>query len=170
MKKLIRVNRDIPWLPKPGEERLYITDEMPEPSKCATAFGFTFEGDKLLMTRLRDQRRQWDIPGGRIEAGETPAEAAIREVWEETSVKVEVLELIGTQELELFGERSVNHTWPYPISVQIYFLCKVLQAEPFVADDEAAERGYFSPIEVRQFPSMVNHDVIYEEALRRLGK
>jgi 8-oxo-dGTP diphosphatase len=170
MKKLIRVNRDIPWLPKPGERRLYITDEMPEPSRCATAFGFAFEGDRLLMTRLRDQRRNWDIPGGRIEPNETSEEAAIREVWEETKVKVEVLELIGTQELELFGERPVNHTWPYPMSVQLYFLCKVLKSEPFVEDDEATERGYFSPTEVRQFPSMVNHDVIYEEALRRLEK
>jgi 8-oxo-dGTP diphosphatase len=170
MKRLIRVNQDIPWLPKPGEGRLYITDEMPAPAKCATAFGFAFDNDRLLMTRLRDKNRNWDIPGGRIEVSETPQEAAIREVWEETKVNIEVLELIGTQELELFGECPTHHTWPYPISVQLYFLCRIVSVESFKEDNEATERGYFAPLEARQFPSMINHDVIYEEALRRLRK
>ena len=37
----------------------------------------------------------WSIPGGRIEPGETDAEAVIREMLEETSLAVEVDRLIG---------------------------------------------------------------------------
>jgi len=35
----------------------------------------------------------WEFPGGKVEAGETPAEAAMRECWEEAGVRVAV----GTQ-------------------------------------------------------------------------
>ena len=35
---------------------------------------------------------QWAMPGGKIEEGETPEEAARREVWEETGLTVTVLE------------------------------------------------------------------------------
>jgi 8-oxo-dGTP diphosphatase len=35
---------------------------------------------------------QWAMPGGKIEEGETPEEAARREVWEETGLTVTILE------------------------------------------------------------------------------
>ena len=37
----------------------------------------------------------WSIPGGRIEPGETDAEALVREMFEETGLSVEVGRLIG---------------------------------------------------------------------------
>ena len=37
----------------------------------------------------------WSIPGGRIEAGETDAEALVREMLEETNLVVEVGRLLG---------------------------------------------------------------------------
>jgi len=37
----------------------------------------------------------WSIPGGRIEPGETDAEALVREMFEETGLAVEVGPLIG---------------------------------------------------------------------------
>ncbi len=38
----------------------------------------------------------WSIPGGRIEPGETDAEALVREMFEETGLVVEVGSLIGS--------------------------------------------------------------------------
>ena len=166
MKKLVKVDRSIPWMPAPSEGRLYITDEMPDCNVCGSAFGFAFDGDRILLTRL--QSRGWDIPGGRIEAGETPEQAAIREVWEEACARVKIVDLLGIQELEILGPRPENHRWSYPLSVQVYFLCEVEELLPFVTNTETGQRGFFAPEEARSVPTMFNHAAIYEEALRRI--
>ena len=168
MKKLIKVDREISWLPKPGEGRLYITDQMPPLEICRTAFGFAFNDNRVLMTRLKN--RDWDIPGGKIDPGETPQQAAVREVLEETFVQVEVVDLIGTQELELFGTPPEKTRWFYPLSVQLYFLCRIIKLLPFRKNKESSERGFFDPDYVTAIPTMWNHAEIYEEALRRITR
>lgn len=167
MKELIKTDRNIPWMPKPGEGRLYITDEIPPLTQCSTAFGFVFVDDRIVLTRLRD--RDWDIPGGVIDPGETPEQAAIREVWEETYVRAEIVEPIGIQELEVFAPKPNGYRWPYPISVQVYYLCRLVEFADFATNAESTERRLFSPEEARAVPTMKNHDLIYEEALRRVS-
>ncbi len=166
MKTLVKVARDIPWHPH-GEGRLYLTDEIPPAGVAATAFGFIFQGTEVLLTRLRD--RDWDIPGGHIEPGETPETAAIREVWEETCAKVRIREPVGIQELEVFGPKPPGYRWPYPISVQVYYLCDLLELALFRPNQESRERAFFGAEEARYVPTMRNHDAIYEEALRRVA-
>jgi len=48
----------------------------------------------LLLVRRRDSGT-WELPGGRVDVGETAEEAAVRETAEETGVRVEVTELAG---------------------------------------------------------------------------
>jgi mutator protein MutT len=55
------------------------------------------EDDRLLMVR-RGQlpaAGEWSVPGGRVELGETLAEAVVREVAEETGLEVVCGELVG---------------------------------------------------------------------------
>lgn len=118
-----------------------------------------------MLTRLWD--RDWDIPGGVIDSGETPEQAAVREVWEETYAHVEIVELIGIQEIELFGPKPGRYRWAYPLNTQCYFLCRLVELAPFQENVESFERGFLSPAEARCLPTMRNHDGIYEEALRR---
>lgn len=47
---------------------------------------------RTLMIRCRDR---WDLPKGHVESSETPAEAAVREVREETGIAVSLGEKIG---------------------------------------------------------------------------
>ena len=57
------------------------------------------EGPKILLTRRADHlgshAGQVAFPGGKIEAGETPAEAAIREADEEVGLKADFIEVAG---------------------------------------------------------------------------
>lgn len=54
----------------------------------------TDESDRVLVVRHEDGG-VWAPPGGAIEPGETPADAAVREGWEELGVMVEPTDLIG---------------------------------------------------------------------------
>ena len=54
------------------------------------------EGKVLLVKRGRPPGKDfWSLPGGKIEAGETPEAAALREVMEECGCSPRVLGLIG---------------------------------------------------------------------------
>ena len=55
-------------------------------------------GDKVVVTQYKSGNKKegyYDIPGGKIEKGETPKMAAIREVREETGLRVEDLKERG---------------------------------------------------------------------------
>ncbi len=56
--------------------------------------GFCFYGDKLVVVYAGD-KGYWTFPGGGIEPGETWQEATVREVKEESNMKVLHQELIG---------------------------------------------------------------------------
>lgn len=58
----------------------------------------------------------WEFPGGKVRAGETPAEAARRECLEETGLVVEVLE----------PYRVVRHRYDHGDVELHFFRCRVL--------------------------------------------
>ncbi|HEX4654196.1 MAG TPA: NUDIX domain-containing protein [Mycobacteriales bacterium] len=65
--------------------------EKPAPVECAGAVVRDATGRLLLIRRGRPPAAGlWSLPGGRIEPGETAAEAAAREVREETGLEVEI--------------------------------------------------------------------------------
>src|SRR5881227_3376430 len=71
-----------------------------KPVECAGAVVRDGTGRLLLVRRAHEPSRGlWSIPGGRIEPGETAAEAAAREVREETGLIVEVGRLLKTLRL-----------------------------------------------------------------------
>lgn len=60
---------------------------------AAYVYVIAFKRDKFLM--VRHARRSWEMPGGKVEEGETPEMAAAREFFEETgyeAVNLRVLE------------------------------------------------------------------------------
>jgi ADP-ribose pyrophosphatase YjhB (NUDIX family) len=50
---------------------------------------------RILCVRQNTGIRKWTLPGGHVQRGESPIEAVIREVREETGYRVTVGELIG---------------------------------------------------------------------------
>ena len=64
------------------------------------ARGIILRNNEVLMVQQRVQRGAivWVFPGGGIEKGETPEEACIREVKEETGLEVKICSLLHTLE------------------------------------------------------------------------
>jgi nucleoside triphosphatase YtkD len=78
-----------------GEVRArFIADAAPPSNLQAdTVLVFVFYELKFLLANIVN--RGWSIPGGRIEANETPEAAAHREVFEETGARLDALHEIG---------------------------------------------------------------------------
>ena len=73
---------------------------LPEYRPAAVLVGLTREPQtRVLLTRrsmrLPTHRGQISFPGGRLEAGETPAEAALREAWEEVGLPPAQVRVLG---------------------------------------------------------------------------
>ena len=69
---------------------------------------FVVVNNKVLCIRYKEENIGYiDIPGGKIEEGETGVEAAIREVKEETGIEVSNLEDVGNVIIE-YPDRIYN--------------------------------------------------------------
>ena len=88
------------------------------------------EKRRVLLCHRRDIDA-WNLPGGRVEEGEAPWDAAIRETREEVGLEVEVTRLTG---LYWRPERS---------ELVFTFECRVLSGTPGLSD-EADKVGYFA--------------------------
>ena len=54
------------------------------------------DGDKfLIIKQIVKGQTFWDFPGGRVEYGESPSDALIREVKEETGFEIEIGKCLG---------------------------------------------------------------------------
>ncbi|MFC8046531.1 NUDIX hydrolase [Nocardia sp. NPDC057353] len=70
--------------------------EAPAPNSVKVAVSALVQDDegRILLIRRTDNGK-YSIPGGGLEAGETVAQAVVREVREETGIEVEVTQLVG---------------------------------------------------------------------------
>ena len=68
------------------------------------------ETPRIAVVRLR-KRNEWVLPKGKLDDGETPRDAAKREVLEETGHEVFVHEFLGTLVYESGGRSKVVHYW-----------------------------------------------------------
>ncbi|HVE49846.1 MAG TPA: NUDIX domain-containing protein [Casimicrobiaceae bacterium] len=107
-------------------------------------YAFDTSGRVLL---VRDaQSGQWTSPGGMIDPGESPATAAVREVWEEARMHVELTHIVG-----VFGGPSFSVV--YENGDQLEFVTTVFSARPLRGEAtpdgvETTEARWFTRAEV----------------------
>ncbi|PEL14970.1 DNA mismatch repair protein MutT [Bacillus wiedmannii] len=56
--------------------------------------GILIEDEEVLLVKQKVANRNWSLPGGRVENGETLEEAMIREMREETGLEVKIKKLL----------------------------------------------------------------------------
>ena len=75
-----------------------------------------------------DYKDWWEFPGGKIEPGETPEEALVREIREELHAEIEVGRLVDT----------VEYDYPKFHMVMRCYLCRLISEEIELVEHEAA--------------------------------
>ncbi len=100
------------------------------------AMVFNAEG-QLLLQRSRDNGR-WYLVGGAIDPGEEPADAVVREAFEETGVTVVPERIVGVY-TDLVHYANDDETY----YICTTFACRPVAGTPHVNDDESLEVRYF---------------------------
>jgi len=127
-----------------------------------SAIIFDDKREKVLLTRRTDNGR-WCLPGGAMEAGESAAEACIREVWEETGLQVNVKRLVGVYS-------NPDQLVIYPDGNKVFMVVLSFEAEILNGElglsNETTDYGYFSLNEMETMPMHGEHKLRVEDALQ----
>jgi ADP-ribose pyrophosphatase YjhB (NUDIX family) len=83
-----------------------------------------FDGGRILLVKEPDDGG-WSLPGGWADVGESPAEATVREVFEESGYRVRPVRLISALDRDRHGHPPI----PYHV-YKLVFLCEILDESP----------------------------------------
>lgn len=97
--------------------------------------GAVVRDDKILLIRERMDGK-WAMPGGWAEMGNAPAEAAEREVWEESGFRVRAAKVVAVIDANRIEPMEFYHAF------KIIFLCTILDGEPRTSHETSAV-GFF---------------------------
>ena len=113
------------------------TDQQPALSMAV----IVSEGALLMIRRrVKEGDLSWALPGGAIEDGETPEEAAVRETIEETGLTVTADRILG------------DRVHPKTNRQMTYIACHLESGEAFVGDEEEiAEIAWVKHVEIPEY-------------------
>lgn len=80
-------------LDQPIENNIYQPDIYPTPNVSVRTMVFNDDGHILLVQEKQDQK--WSLPGGWCDVFESPAENALKEVYEESGLRVQIDKVLG---------------------------------------------------------------------------
>ena len=115
-----------------------------------------------ILLHKRSDFRAWALPSGILDPGENPADAVVREVFEETAVHIQPVRISGVYTTPPItypnGDRAL-----YVITT---FLCRPTGGPgPRVNDDESLDVRYFHPSQLPLPDLRPDHRLRIEHAL-----
>jgi 8-oxo-dGTP diphosphatase len=112
--------------------------------RCVGAIVHDAGGRLLLIRRGRPPAEGlWSLPGGRVEPGESDAEAVVRELAEETGLRVEPGSLIG----------QVERPGPGGVTYDIRDYAAIVTGGVLSAGDDASDARWASAAELSRLPA-----------------
>ncbi len=118
------------------------------------------DGERVFATQrgYGDWKDFWEFPGGKLEPGETPAQALVREIREELDAEIEPGALLG----------SVEYDYPaFHLSMDCFW-AKLVGGELKLREHEAAR--WLSPAELDSVPWLPADRVLIETIGRELAR
>ncbi len=124
----------------PGADRLNSGSSVARtyPERPIAAVGVVvLKGDRVLLVRRgrAPRKGEWSLPGGAQKLGETVAQAAEREVREETGVEIRLTGLLDVVDSIIASERPGRPQYHYTL---IDLAAEWVSGEPCAATDAAA--------------------------------
>lgn len=93
----------------------------------------------IVKRKVKEGTLSWQFPGGKVENGETEQDAVIREVKEETNLKISVSHKIG------------DRIHPITKKYISYWLCDYISGEIFVDDEDIGEAKWVDGRDVMDY-------------------
>lgn len=103
--------------------------------------GVVFAGARAVL--LKNERDEWELPGGRLEAGEDPRACVVREIREELSVSVTAEAILDSWLYAIAGHGEV---------MIVTYACSNAGEQPVRISHEHKEVGLFTDAELAALP------------------
>ena len=114
--------------------------------------GVVFRDDRAIL--LRNERDEWELPGGKLEPHEAPADCCAREILEELALPVSVDRLLDCWVYDILGKVKV---------LIVTYGCTLASATPITISSEHKEVGLFRVPELDALPMPEG----YRDSVRR---
>ncbi len=104
------------------------------------------DGQGRILLQLRSDNHCWGYAGGSVELDEVVEEAAARELFEETGLRANSLQLFG-----VFSGKDTHYVYPNGdevSNVDIVYVCKDYSGELRCQAGEVDELRFFAPSEI----------------------
>ncbi|MEM9191337.1 MAG: (deoxy)nucleoside triphosphate pyrophosphohydrolase [Myxococcota bacterium] len=122
------------------------------------AAAIVWSDGRILLTRRPSGTHlegMWEFPGGKLEDGEAPEEALVRECEEECAIQIAVRDILDV----------TFHRYPKKDVLLLFYDCTLVSGE--VQHREVADHVWCAPAEIRSYPLPPPDERVVQKIERR---